>query len=501
MKTVCKHFVFLVAITFATSCSRTPKQVDAFKDALNTVCTDSEVTAAEWDNVLGKLNSAMKQKGYSKGVMVNKSTISDEESLAEYMIKEKGIRGTAPKILDYFVEFSRLDIIMENSRSMVGYVDAGDYRFTDPLNALFFCGDAKTSYKTMYASAALNSDTTVCFSEVSNIEFQQNATGTANFKASKSSPIDFIFRAAISNTFAEGNKNNVMCFITDGILSGTNAQIVNNREWTRSNLPLLETQMNKAVSSAKEMGLECLVYRLESSFRGTYFDYKNGLHSINGMRPYYYIFIGAKKNLMQIDKKLSENRRFTASLKNTLNTYNMSVYEPVKVLTLKSVVGMKYTCGGKEISYKRKDFAHNDMLFVCKLNLKNLPQRYIEGLSRGLKLSYIDGQTKQEVVISDDWLKEIDVDSETVLATLTIQLDAELLKKFASTSKMTLSMSGYPDDWYNKLSCSDDSQIYDGELTTFGLERFIGGIIGGFKYDQSKVFPDPINATFTIQKK
>ena len=63
---------------------------------------------------------------------------------------------------------------------------------------------------------------------------------------------------------------------------------------------------------------------------------------------------------------------------------------------------------------------------------------------------------------------------------MTVSIPAEYLGKMKVVSPMKLVLHAVQDEWYKEYSTLDDLNIYPGDVTTFGLERLVGGVLKGF---------------------
>lgn len=459
---------------------------------------DKVVSQAEMENLDGLLSNALLKN--RQGLKIGTKVIKGHDDMVSYLAEVKHcdpIYGVMP---EKKIGFNNFNIIMENSMSMAGYIGKGNPNFAEPIIALFQCGNETTVFNPKYASAKGKTDE-VQFNETTQEAFLTSIT-SGKFVTGVASPLDRIISSAVDQITEnyEDTVEDVFCLITDGILSGTNGEIANNRDFTKNNLPVLENRIRSAVSKAQKLGLDCLVYRLETPFCGTYYDYKNGHHAVNDVRPYFLILIGDRVNLEAIEASLSKESNFTSKSPNRFASYEVASLKTIKRATLKRLPGQNGVTKGAIVEYTPDN---TPVAFEIQLNLNSLPSYFLndKALRKELKLTYTDKTSGTDVTIpNEDWLDDITFDSDTKIYDITVLIDPDYLKKMTLEGPMHLSLAGHQDDWYKTLSCDDDTSIVPGDVTTFALDRFMGGIMKGFGYDDTESLPDAIDYKFNIKK-
>lgn len=490
------HSLALVlGLILVYSCSN-PK--DTFTKALLSATQDKVISQTEMENLDGLLSKALLKN--KQGFKIGTKDIKGHDDMVAYLAEVKHCDPIYGVIPEKKVGFNNFNIIMENSMSMSGYIGKGNPNFAEPIIALFQCGNENTVINPKYASAKGNSDE-VQFKEATQESFLTSIT-SGTFVTGIASPLDRIISSAVDQiTENYGDVvEDVFCLITDGILSGTNGEIASNRDFTKNNLPVLENRIRSAVSKAQKLGLDCLVYRLETPFNGTYYDYKNGRHSINDIRPYFMILIGDRINLENIEEALGKESNFTSKSPNKFASYEVASLKTIKRATLKRLPGQNGVTKGTIVEYTPDN---TPVAFNIQLNLNSLPSYFLndKALRKELQLTYTDKTSGTNVAIpNEDWLDNITFDSDTKIYDLTVLIDPDYLKKMTLEGPMHLSLAGHQDDWYKTMSCDDDTSIVPGNVTTFALDRFMGGIMKGFGYDDTESLPDAIDYKFNIKK-
>lgn len=499
--------IVILSMSIMTSCSHPDKD---FKVSLIQKSTDKYIDATELTTLEEQLSKAMTKS--RTGINFGVDIIKDNESLINYLTEKRGctIEGLKPA---REVKFDDFYVLIENSVSMQGYFGKGNPDFAEPIIALLQCG-AQTNH-TAYVGTKGYNDPTIDIKEIPQDKFLQDIV-QGRFIASAASPIDKMIIAAVdkiidvdsdSQSIADGVVvNNVFCLISDGLLSGTNSEIASNREFTKNSLPVLENRIRDAVKKAAQYGLQCLVYRLESPFEGTYYDYRNGRHELLGTsRPYYMILIGDQENLERIDNNLKKETNFTKHPSQRFASYDVTSAKTLTKATIAQVPGQTaIIASGNTVKYNPVKLNPDPVVFTVKMQMKSLPAYYldVESLRNDLSLTYYDKPSNTDVLIPvESWLGDIKVDEDTQAYTFTVCIDNDYLKRMsAEKTSISIKLPGHQDEWYKELSASDDSQIAVGEVSTFGLDRFMGGIMKGFGYQDAANIPNAISLDLNLVK-
>lgn len=501
MKRYLNLLICFVGVTLAfASCANQEKQ---FKSALIQAVTDKSVTDSEFNALSVSLRKALLKN--PSGVAITPDwVIASEDDMLNYMISVKGITGDAQAIKDRCrkVDFNTMHIMLENSVSMQGYPGKGNPNFSDPVVALFHCG--AEDYFTYYVGAKSSANASVKFDAVDSQSFLREIAH-GKMRINTSSPIDHIIAESIDTHLGSDNNGictDVFCLITDGIVSGTNAEIVANRNFTYNNLPVIENRVRAAFEKAYDRDLHCLLYRLETPFEGTYFDYQNGKHpNFRGIRPYFMIFVGDKENLIKVENSLKEeDYEYT----HRLATYDSENIQVIKKGTLRRIPGKSnFSLEGNVVKYKYNPMAKQPVEFNLEMKLSTLPQYCFDDqyLRDNLILTYQDNATSVDVVIpNEEWLSEdLVLDGNNKLCTIPVCIPSEYLTKMKASSSIVLTLPLSQDEWYKRYSTLDDRYIGQNDPTTFALERLIGGILKGFNYGKQSD-KNLIEYKFTMKK-
>ncbi len=453
---ITSYIILSVLFVYLVSCGGNTIRQE-FDAQLERAVKDDRITKKEFN----RLTAFLERAEESKTELAPK--VTSEEDLVQYLkeiypelVFEEGIeKETAVKL-------SSINIFLENSASMKGYFPSGgNVDFTNPIMCLFNLGNV--SVNTAYIGQKVV--------EVDNETFQSQL---ANGKIANEpgSPLPEIFEIIIAST----DVSQISCLITDGIMSGTNAEIKANREFNYNNRPVLQQRVRKAVEKARDKGLCVLIYRMESPFNGTYYTYRNTPVKLKeAIRPYYIFIFGEKRALEAVSYKLGNERAFSPT-----HTQLTGIFpESVTNYKLKPEKGQEYVADKTSITYKSNP--GKDAKFGVRADLSGLPSYILdpEQLEKYATLTLIySGSTKE----SDypDLIESVEVaDEKNGIYQFNIEMPQALLQKLPVTVRLTLPMLRNP--WYKSFSLDNDVEMNNENTKTFALDYLMDGIINGME--------------------
>lgn len=465
-----------------------------FQKDIMSFCIDGKITDGEFTALLNRINTDGQPSGFTFVDSGNTVTIAGEQDLISYL-NGKGIYGPANKLVPQSsVEFNELTILMDSSASMKGYsAPNGNRDFTAAIVSIFSAVAPEVDIESAYVGASSKDE--ISISKVEKGQYQAQITN-GKVVIGAGSQLDKI----LGYIADENDEDEVTCLVTDGILSGTNAEISANREFNVKNLPLLENRVRLAAKEAKKEGLDFLIYRLVTSFTGNYYDYQNKVHKLSGIeRPYFLIAVGEKSNLQKFDVGIRKSDGFRPT--HTLATYNMQMAETVKNGSVIKLPGSPdYSIKPVNSTLVFKKVPQIPVTFKYRINLNALPEYYKEvgTLKNILKLTYKDAQTNVVVDKSEQIIDVSVFDAALGTYDITIEFAPDFLQRCPAYLQMNLSADGFIDNWYLLNSTNDDRDIENtAEPTTFALETLIGGIIKGIDVPS---IAKPIDCNINIEK-
>jgi hypothetical protein len=145
--------------------------------------------------------------------------------------------------------------------------------------------------------------------------------------------------------------NNIIFFVTDGIMSGTDTNIKKDKQWTKMHAADLKLKVKEIFSSHKDVAVS--VYQFPAQFNGKYFCFDDSNVLINAQRYFYVFAIGKKDAVLEFKNKNVGTDYFKPS--NQLHFIDqLPLSEGVNVKNSKRAAGV-WNFDLKEINNKKDD--------------------------------------------------------------------------------------------------------------------------------------------------
>lgn len=446
------------------------------------VVTDPELTSLKNTLPLG-------------GCIIDGVQINNEESLIDYL-HSKGITESAAALkLAAPIELRSLTIYLETSASMSGYSHSGNPAFTAPIIAIPNAVPANVTIGTNHIFGDKKTKMPI-IKTLSKAVFESNLANGKIAKA-ESSPLDAIISLIVDST----DTQNASCLITDGIISGTNEEIIQDREFAIKNMPLLEQRVREAINKSANKDLDILMYRLETAFDGTYYDYRNSRHTLKvDNRPYFMMFFGHKSHLQNIETGLEDEAEFKYTDK--FATWQVDGYQTVD----HGIIYKVPTCMAQYVLNVGKrilTFDNNPKVpvdFKVRFNLTNLPEYYKNEftLQNGLELFYVVNDIEVKV---NQFIQNVS----TYNATLNeyeaaLQIDPAFFNEFSKNRVLYLRHKAELSNWWETKSADMDINMNtDPNNNTFALNKMMRGILNGYSIKDDKM-KDAICISIQLEK-
>lgn len=450
---------------------------EEFDHELDLAVDNGDVKEAQWNNLLRVL-----EKSRRKGVRLKQGVATKQELVDFIWASFPNINGSAKDLIRPDFSIDTLNIYLENSSSMAGYFPkGGNPQFSAPIIDLYNVAGEKAVIQTFLAGETILSvDPHKFRSDLSNGEI---AIGS-------SSPLADIMRTIIDAL----KPKQVSCLITDAIISGSNADIANNIEFNFANRATLRQSIREVFRTARQKQLSVSLYRFESRFKGTYFDYQNGKHKIDvSNRPFFIFFFGHLSSLDSIAQRAAKELAFKTS-------HELIIGKEIETITNFAFgpgQGQEYIAdkSSKAISFSKP--ATRDCQVHIKVDLSTLPlfQRNSSYLNENLLLTTKDHHTNHMVDCSDfiDSVQEMNVQTGEFQINLFIPKDY-LLK---IPNRITVRLKGEQAPWFRELSLEKDNATHFQPDKTFALDYTVDGILMGL---DAMELPDRVNFDIAIKQ-
>lgn len=401
--------------------------------------------------------SCMGGKGGNRGASLNsQGSVSDESKGASETVTEK-----SDSLLDHPI----VNVYLENSGSMNGYVDNGKTDFQQSVYN-YIC-DVKISK--LPSEINMNFINSQIISKGSVIDDFINKLTPNDFKTSAgnrgTTDIADVFKQVLART----NDNTLSIFISDCIFSPGS---INSPDAYLANQ---QVGIKECVADylLKNKNLAIMVYQMKSKFNGIYYDYRNKPHLFNGERPYYIWVMGHPLNIARLRMSIPEDR-FMGGVSNYWCCYSYEKPFNVSYSILPNP--------------KKGDFRLNNN----SLSHVSMDQNKDFSFTIGIQYGY------HQVLLGDDYLLDTDnyarIMNKSTQDNMFIVVDKNFVTSSPATHNISLSTNGYiptgdieialccnAPKWCYEMTDFDDSVLTAENVgKTYGLQYMFDGIQQAF---------------------
>lgn len=270
----------------------------------------------------------------------------------------------------------------------------------------------------------------------------------------------------------EDSSNNVLplkFYLTDGIMSGSNAQIKADSEYNRIHAQDLQNQMREALTGKDSIGIS--VYQFNSLFVGEYWAYDNEHHPIKYPRYFYVIAIGSRPVLSNFKHKVdSINLDPSNTYSKFIPTAQWHAIDSM-IINTNLLVGPRgaVNYNGSKYTYKPKVINSQGGCVLFNLDTKVFINQYIEDMDTLASKSIveIDGRIVRDVNVV--WDKKAHA--------FTFRIPTN---KLAKENLIRLTIPKLKNGWIDKSSTSNDKYMFrQPDNRTFLFDKFMQGIQSG----------------------
>ena len=260
----------------------------------------------------------------------------------------------------------------------------------------------------------------------------------------------------------------ISLLLTDGILSGSNAEIRNspNRSYNIISRESMEHELTNLLEN--EQGKLCaLIVRYMAKFNGKYSCFNNDSKTLNNQeRPFYIIALGKWEYIKYLEQELNDLTNNAPQPEDIVMIGDARSYEKIKLSAAKGL----NTKGGK---LRIKNEFKNESIQLSA-DLKDLPSymRNENYMNSNIEL-YITHKHQQEKRL-DKNSYEISIDSDNQKNILRLDINSHALKN----SKLTFKLKYELPQWVEEKSDENDLDIKTNPTKlgkTFNLKYFTNG--------------------------
>ena len=366
-----------------------------------------------------------------------------------------------------------VNVYLENSGSMNGYVDNGKTLFQQDVYN-YLCDVEISGIPSAMNLHFINSQ---IINKGSVIEDFINKLTPSSFKSSGGSTATTDIAAVFKQVLAHTDDNTVSIFISDCIFSPGSVKSPD------AYLANQQVGIKKCVADylATHTDFAILVYQLYSNFDGIYYDYKNRPRKYIGERPYYIWVMGNTLNIAKLRAAIPNNKFSGNGVANVWCAYNREVSDLPYAIVPKAVQGdfeRKNKTTMAKIKRENGGFAFKITAELGVLELL-LGNDYLMDTNNYSRLI-----NKQD---SDEWYISIERNTNSASpATHNITLGTNTTIPQGNLSVAIRCMSP---KWAYDMTDIDDTQFVDGnERKTYGLKYMFDGIQQAFVSKSTGVY-------------
>ncbi len=365
----------------------------------------------------------------------------------------------------YIAENPVVNVYLENSGSMNGYVDNGRTAFQQDVYN-YLC-DVKISEIPstinlhFINSQIINRGSVIAdfINKLTPSSFRQagGQTGTTD--------IADVFKQILSRT----DDNTVSIFVSDCIFSPGNVKS------PEAYLANQQVGIKECVADylKNHSQLAILAYQLYSRFDGVYYDYKNHRHQYKGDRPYYIWVIGHPLHIVKFRGNIPDSRFSGNGVANIWCAFNATLDSKYSILP-NPKKGDFNKNSKSEISRIKKD-GNGDFMFTIGAEMTSLElllgNDYLMDTDNYARLV-----NKQP---SDKWY--IEVARNTVTSSPATHNISLMANNYVPKGNMTVALMCKTPQWVYEFTDEDDTELNENNChKTYGLKYMFDGIQQAF---------------------
>lgn len=353
-----------------------------------------------------------------------------------------------------------VSVYLDNSSSMKGYYTPSSGSAAELINIL-------AAIQSKYTASPLRAFYTQKGPKGTEVKEQNFNDLTSQLASRKIGFTDAYqlnqFIKTIENqTAADTAHRTLSLFVTDGILSGTDAEIRSNREFNRVNAPLLRNRIASELQPLAAKGYGAALFQFPVDFSGTYFDYKNGQKQFTGKRPIYVIAIGPNYDVDELVKQ-ADSKSISGFAPEHSILISRSSTKLVPAVRGCSRDGNTFTAVPEEDNVvEENDTKYANMAITFPLSALPIYMQDPDAVRQAVEVVF-NGQT---------------VDPQTYNINSTNVAIPVKVKELTSP-KFTLRVSDALPGWVMSTNCDDDSNIASTATQTFNLSNLVEGLRTG----------------------
>jgi hypothetical protein len=473
--------VFFIPLLFIVSCNSEKKCEKKLNKKIQFASfSDKKIDEVDYNNIKSYLIQ------YKEKCGMYQELLKSDSALCGYI--KKRVKNVEVEACEIIPSLNRIRFYVETSLSMAGYMKGGK-EFQETVNNLIGVLGGNYNFNRFIPNTIV--DSTVPYGVD---DFRYRLTN-GRFPFSGHSPLDNIFRIILENTGA----NDINFLITDGIMSGSNADIAQNPQFNIQQQALMRNLIRSRFDGVRDAyGIS--VYGFKSRFNSNptdhicYYTYNNGpIYQNFTRRPFYIFVFGNRKLLSEINKVLKSNDRLFLpekelhfGVQNKPIRFYTAFHSHLPIYELRSC----YPRDDGSIKINRGyPSAVKPVKFAIGLNLSSLHDyaktdnylhkgHLIIEPTNNLKMKNSDSQILPVDPIKSKIQSNVEIRKINSLG-ITHYLNLVVTDLYTPKENITVKLLKEEDRWYESWSCDNDMDIgFDQDIQekTFNFKWLVYGI-------------------------
>ncbi len=352
--------------------------------------------------------------------------------------------------------------MLDKSVSMRGYFESSDSRIRGIIS----------QYINLSTNNSIHFFDTKKSDAIEKVKFSDMLRNGSKLDAQESNLKDML-----QEMVDQSGNMDVSMLLTDGILSGSNAQINDDREYNIKHRDWMKNEIKKIFSDSKDIC--ALVIKYGAKFKGKYSCYNNASKDLNDIeRPYYIIAVGKWKYIKYMEQELTNTN--SNVLDNNYQDYvmfgDLVSYEKIKFSYKSGISNIDSQTGAMVLKGPARAGKED---VVLSASLKSLPiymrtQEYWKN-NLDVKVKH-QNVSETDMTVGEDY--EIKIEEKNGEA---VQVLLTMPGMKIKNSDLILKLRYCQPEWIFKTTDDKDLDIKDNVIKhnkTFNLECLVSGIAG-----------------------
>ena len=404
------------------------------------------------------------------------SSVAKNSPETKASAEQAGTQGQAqePQYAVYPVtDHPKINVYLETSGSMNGYVNGGTSVFQQVVKE-YLSGINNAAYASEVNYYYINSKITPKGNDLTQYITRLTPSSFTSSGNTATTDIGGIFKEIIGRT----DNNTISIFISDCIISPGRG--VDTQAYLRGQMTDIRDAVVGYIKQYEDFA--CLVYQLDSGFKGSYYDYENSKHAnVNMQRPFYIWVFGHTCSVAMLKLQYVPDRDFkVAPIRNQWMIFNTAL----ATLQQENRYGVLLANNAKNGKYTRVDA-------TTVRGLQKADEKYY-------RFSFGAQMAMAQYLMGDDYVEDTDNYNHMVNKTIKEKFYGDIEKDYAQNSPYTELYRVESDTPFQKgnftlafipkvpkwaAECTDyDDRFFNGtnDNKTYGLEYIFNGVFNGF---------------------